>query len=49
MTVVDKLHQAERTANKDIWSQAILTGKTVSVTWEIDNQRWKNLLYSLLR
>jgi inosine-uridine nucleoside N-ribohydrolase len=49
MTVVDKLHQAQRTANRDIWAQAITAGQNVSVTWAIDNQRWKNLLYSLLR
>lgn len=49
MTIVDKLHQAHRSANKDIWAQAITAGRTVSVTWEIDNQGWKDLLYSTLR
>lgn len=49
MTVVDKLNQAETSANRDIWAQVIGAGKNVSVTWAIDNQCWKELLYSLLR
>ncbi|MEO0595210.1 MAG: nucleoside hydrolase [Chloroflexota bacterium] len=49
MTVVDKLDVAEDAYNKDTWAQAIDAGKNVSVTWEIDNARWKQLLFDLHR
>lgn len=48
MAVVDRLDQADRSENRDIWAQAMSAGQNVSVVWEIDNARWKELLYSLL-
>ncbi len=48
MTVVDKLNVAGTRFNNQTWAEALEAG-TISVTWEIDNARWKALLYDLLR
>ena len=48
MTVVDKLNVAEDGRNNRTWAQAIQAGKNVSVTWDVDSTRWKQLLYRLL-
>ena len=47
-TLVDKLNTAEDARNKDTWAQAIKAGKNVEVTWHIDTQAWKQLLYNSL-
>ena len=35
-------------SNREIWKASIAGGRKVSVCWQIDNARWKNLLYSAL-
>jgi purine nucleosidase len=49
MTVVDRLNVAEDARNRHIWGEAIAKGVKTKVCWELDVNRWKNLLYSLLR
>lgn len=48
MTVVDKLDVAGSRFNRHTWADALEAGK-ISVTWEIDSPRWKDMLYDLLR
>lgn len=48
MTVVDKLNLADDERNHQLWGQTIKAGKNVEVTWAIDSQRWKQLLYDSL-
>jgi len=48
MTVVDRLGVAGDERNREIWKASIAGGRKVSVCWQIDNARWKNLLYSAL-
>ena len=47
MTVIDQLDNAGDLRNRDLWAQALTDGK-VSVSWEIDVPRWKQLLYRSL-
>ncbi len=47
MTVIDQLDNAGDVRNRDLWVQALTDGK-VSVCWEIDVPRWKQLLYRSL-
>ena len=47
MTVIDQLDNAGDVRNRDLWAQALTDGK-VSVCWEIDVPRWKQLLYRSL-
>ena len=47
MTVVDRLNVAEDERNREVWSSAI-NGRKSSVCWQIDNQRWKQTLYTAL-
>ena len=49
MTVVDKLDAAENARNLRTWNRVIAAGRNVSVTWEIDSGRWKELLYRSLK
>lgn len=49
MTVVDKLDVAHDRFNRETWADAIDADAKINVTWEINNARWKNLLYSLLK
>lgn len=48
-TLVDKLNVAEDGRNTATWAQAVKAGKNVSVTWAVDSQRWKQMLYDLLK
>ncbi len=49
MTVVDRLDVSADPQNKATWTSARASGVKVTVCWEIDNTRWKNLLRSLLK
>jgi purine nucleosidase len=49
MTVVDKLGVVGNGHNRTVWQQALTARRKVSVTWDIDAARWKELLYELLR
>jgi purine nucleosidase len=47
MTIVDKLHVGESEPNIDDWW--IGTQRNVNVCWEIDNERWKEILIKTLK
>ncbi len=47
MTVIDQLDNAGDVRNREQWAQALAKGQ-VSVCWEIDVLRWKELLYRSL-
>ncbi|MDQ7026673.1 MAG: nucleoside hydrolase [Anaerolineae bacterium] len=49
MTLVDKLNVATDGRNTETWAQAVKAGKNVSVTWDVDSKRWKQLLYDALQ
>lgn len=49
LTVVDRLNVAEDERNSAVWQAAISGGHKAKVCWEIDNNRWKQALYSALR
>lgn len=55
MTVIDQLGSAGRDArngnkNAEMWFSHVAAGEPhVTICWEIDNQRWKELLYQTLR
>lgn len=49
MTVVDRLNVAEDACNRDIWAEAIARNAKITVCWELDVARWKDLLYDRLR
>jgi purine nucleosidase len=49
MTVVDRLNVAHDERNRHVWSHHLSTQHKSKILWHIDNTRWKNLLYSLLR
>mgnify|MGYP005836329769 CR=1 FL=1 len=49
MTVVDRLGVAKDERNRDVWQALVSKEPNVRVVWEIDNARWKNLLYRSLR
>lgn len=48
MTVVDRLDVAGDERNRAVWDQTLRAPKA-SVCWSIDNQRWKEALYTALR
>lgn len=48
MSIVDRLNVAHDERNRDVWAHA-LKGNKATVCWAIDNQRWKNALYSALQ
>jgi purine nucleosidase len=48
MTVIDRLDVTGDERNVDVWRQAHRAGK-IRVTWALDNARWKQMLYDLLR
>ncbi len=48
MTVVDRLNVAGDERNRKTWAAA-LKGPKAKVCWTIDNQRWKDALFSSLR
>lgn len=48
MTVVDRLNVAQDERNRAVWAPALL-GRKARVCWNIDNRRWKEALYAVLR
>ena len=47
MTIVDQLHVGESEPNIDeYWSN---TNRNINVCWELDNKKWKEILYSTLK
>jgi purine nucleosidase len=48
MTVVDRLNVADDERNKALWVD-VLRRPRAKVCWTIDNQRWKDALFSALR
>jgi purine nucleosidase len=49
MTVVDALGVAGDERNRDVWQPLVRREPNVTVCWEIDVPRWKEMLYSVLR
>ncbi len=49
MTVVDKLNLADDVRNAAVWRDVTANPVKPSVCWELDAQRWKDLLFQLLR
>jgi purine nucleosidase len=49
MTVVDRLNVAGDERNAPVWEPVLRTKRRSKVCWRIDNQRWKQALYSALR
>lgn len=49
MTVVDQLNLCDDEQNRDVWAQALQRERSVTICWEIDVMRWKELLYRSLR
>ena len=47
MTIVDQLHVGENEPNIDEWWSK--TERNINICWEIDNQAWKDALYSTLK
>jgi len=48
MTVVDRLNVADDERNRAIWEPA-LKGKKAKICWTINNQQWKEALYTALQ
>jgi purine nucleosidase len=49
MTVVDRLNVAHNERNRDVWASPLAAGHKAKVPWTIDNNRWKQALYSALK
>ncbi len=49
MTVVDRLGVATDPRNRALWGEAVAHGLNVTVCWQIDIPRFKEMLYSALR
>jgi hypothetical protein len=49
MTVVDEFGVTVDERNRPVWGHVTEREPNVTVCWEIDVPRWKELLYSLLR
>ena len=49
MTVVDRLNVAANDRNRAVWAPILERIKKAKVYWTIDNNRWKQALYSALR
>lgn len=49
MTVVDELGVATDVRNQRVWGKLVQNAPNVTVCWEIDISRWKEMLYSVLR
>jgi purine nucleosidase len=47
MSVVDRLNVAEDERNRAVWAP-VTKGRKARVCWRIDNQRWKEALYTAL-
>jgi len=48
-TVVDRLNVAANDRNRAVWAPILERSKKAKVYWTIDNNRWKQALYSALR
>ena len=47
MTIVDQLHVGESEPHiDDYWSN---TSRNINVCWELDDEKWKEVLYSTLK
>jgi purine nucleosidase len=49
MTVVDRLNVAADDRNQPVWALVLEKKRKAKVCWAIDNQRWKEMLFSALR
>ena len=49
MTVVDRLGVAGNERNQTVWAPVVGKGGKAKVYWTIDNERWKQALYSALK
>ena len=49
MTVVDRLNVAADDRNLPVWAQVVQGKKKAKIYWAIDNQRWKQALFTALR
>jgi purine nucleosidase len=49
MTVVDRLNVAADERNRAVWAEALRKGSKTRVCWTIDNQRWKEALFTALQ
>jgi purine nucleosidase len=49
MTVVDRLNVAADERNQTVWAEALRKGSKTKVCWTIDNRRWKEALFAVLR
>lgn len=49
MTVIDKLNVTHDERNRDTWRTILDSGTKPTICWELDAERWKALLYQLLK
>jgi len=49
MSVVDRLNVAHDERNRSVWSSVLRDGHKTNVCWIINNDRWKNALFSALK
>jgi len=49
MTVVDRLNVAADERNRAVWASALNSKHKTRVCWRINNNRWKEALFSALR
>jgi purine nucleosidase len=49
MTVVDRLNVAADDRNQAVWAPVLEKKSKAKVCWTIDNQRWKEMLFTALR
>lgn len=49
MTVVDRLNVSADDRNRAVWSQVLQKKNKTKVHWTIDNRRWKQALFAVLR
>jgi purine nucleosidase len=49
MTVVDRLNVAADDRNQVVWAPVLEKKSKAKVCWTMDNQRWKDALFSALR
>jgi purine nucleosidase len=49
MTVVDRLNVASDERNQAVWGEVLRNQRKPNVCWTIDNQRWKEALFTALR
>ncbi len=49
MTVVDRLNVAADDRNQAVWAPVLEKKFKAKICWTLDNQRWKEALFSALR